>query len=59
MKGGELTNVYAIGEPKSGTMNVVVHELALSKTGTGKPGRVNTGTGGQAAELGLTSLWSN
>ena len=59
VKGGELTNVYAIGEPKSGTMNVVVHVLALSKTGTGKPGRVNTGTGGQAAELGLTSLWSN
>jgi hypothetical protein len=59
VKGGGLTNVYAIGEPKSNTMNVVIHELALSKTGTGKPGRVNTGTGGQAAELGLTLPWSN
>ncbi len=58
VKGGSLTNVYAIGEPKSGTMNVVVHEIRLSETGTGKPSRVNTGTGGQAARLGLTT-WSN
>ena len=57
VKGGSLTNVYAIGEPKSGTMNVVVHEIRLSETGTGKPSKVNTGTGGQAARLGLT--WSN
>ena len=34
VKGGSLTNVYAIGEPKSGTMNVVVHEIRLSETGT-------------------------
>jgi Domain of unknown function (DUF4397) len=58
VKGGSLTNVYAIGEPKSGTMNVVVHEIRLSETGTGKPSTVNTGTGGQAARLGLTT-WSN
>ena len=58
VKGGSLTNVYAIGEPKSGTMNVVVHEIRLSETGTGKPSKVNTGTGGQAARLGLTT-WSN
>jgi hypothetical protein len=58
VKGGSLTNVYAIGEPKSGTMNVVVHEIRLSKAGTGKPSKVNTGTGGQAARLGLTT-WSN
>lgn len=57
VKGGSLTNVYAIGEPKSGTMNVVVHEFRLGKTGTGKPSKVDTGTGGQAADLGLT-LWS-
>jgi hypothetical protein len=58
VKGGALTNVYAIGEPKSGTMNVVVHEIRLSETGTSKPSRVNTGTGGQAARFGLTT-WSN
>jgi Domain of unknown function (DUF4397) len=57
VKGGSLTNVYAIGEPKSGTMNVVVHEVRLAKSGTGKPAKVDTGTGGQAARLGLTT-WS-
>jgi hypothetical protein len=54
LKGGSLTNVYAIGEPKSGTMNVVVHVVGLSDAGTEKPSKVNTGTGGQAAALGLT-----
>jgi len=54
VKGGSLTNVYAIGEPKSGTMNVVVHVLGLSHMGSEKPSKVNTGTGGQAYFLGLT-----
>ncbi len=54
VKGGSLTNVYAIGEPTSGTMNVVVHVLGLPSTGTEKPAEVNTGTGGQAAAVGLT-----
>ena len=55
VKGGSLTNVYAIGEPQSKTMNVVVHEVRLAKAGTGKPSKVNTGYGSQAEQLGLTT----
>ncbi len=51
VKAGYLTRVFAIGEPDSKTMNVVVASLKLPGTGSGKPDLVNTGTGGQAAGL--------
>src|SRR2546430_11479909 len=34
VKGGALTRVFAIGEPKSGTMNVVVQVLSVDRKST-------------------------
>ncbi len=48
VKGGALNRVYAIGDPTKKTMNVAVHILTVGTTGTKKPSRVDTGTGGQA-----------
>jgi hypothetical protein len=50
-KAGVLTRVFAVGNPNAKTMNVAVGTIKLPATGTGKPELVNTGTGGQAAEL--------
>jgi hypothetical protein len=51
VKAGDLTRVYAVGEPASKTMNVAVATLKLPAMGSDKPGMVNTGTGGQAVGL--------
>ncbi|WP_237706714.1 DUF4397 domain-containing protein [Kribbella flavida] len=51
VRAGYLTRVFAVGEPNSRTMNVAVATLRLPGTGTGKPELVDTGSGGQAAEL--------
>lgn len=54
VRAGYLTRVFAVGEPTSKTMNVAVSTLKLPGSGSEKPSLVNTGTGGQAAALGLT-----
>jgi hypothetical protein len=59
---GVLTRVFAVGDPNAKTMNVAAGTIKLPATGTGKPQLVNTGTGGQAAELNqvhssTSSLW--
>lgn len=46
--GGALNRVYAIGDPEEKTMNVAVHVLRTGTSGSDKPSRVDTGTGGQA-----------
>jgi hypothetical protein len=48
VKGGAINRVYAVGDPEKKTMNVAVHVLTTSTTGSAKPSEVNTGTGGQA-----------
>jgi hypothetical protein len=48
VKGGAINRVYAVCDPEEKTMNVAVHVIAASTTGSGKPSEVNTGTGGQA-----------
>ena len=55
MQGGALNRVYAVGDPTKKTMNVAVHVLKVKTTGTDRPKKVDTGTGGQAvgAESGL------
>jgi uncharacterized protein DUF4397 len=50
-KAGYLTRVFAIGDPNTKTMKVALGTIKLPQSGSGKPGQVNTGTGGQAAEL--------
>ena len=59
VQGGKLNAVYAIGNPGSKTMNVVVHVLNVSQSSqhaSAKPHRVNTGSGGQAIGAHLTEL---
>jgi hypothetical protein len=40
-----------VGDPEKKTMNVVLHVIDVPKSGSKKPKKVDTGTGGQAAEL--------
>jgi hypothetical protein len=58
VKGGAINRVYAVGDPEKKTMNVAVHVITASTTGSGRPSDVNTGTGGQAVGKG-PSLVSN
>ncbi len=51
VKGGGLNRVYAIGDPSKKTMNVAVHVITTGSSGSSRPDRVDTGTGGQAAGL--------
>lgn len=48
---GELTRVYALGDPEQSTMVAVVHTLPVPLQGAIAPTEVQTGTGGQAAAL--------
>jgi hypothetical protein len=48
LKADALNRVFAIGDPQNHTMNVAVQVLTTGSTGSGKPSKVNTGTGGQA-----------
>jgi hypothetical protein len=50
VKAGSLNRVFAVGDPASTTMRAVVHVLPVSSTGSGAPDRVDTGSGGQAAQ---------
>lgn len=50
-KAGYLTRVFAVGAPSQKTMTVAVGTIKLPASGSGTPELVNTGTGGQAAQL--------
>lgn len=54
VKGGALNRVYAIGDPSKKTMNVAVHVLSAGSMGSEKPSKVDTGTGGQTADVTTT-----
>jgi Domain of unknown function (DUF4397) len=49
VKGGAVNRVYALGDPSNNTMNVAVHVLATGASGSDRPKKVDTGTGGEAA----------
>lgn len=49
VKGGALNRVYALGDPEKNTMNVAVHVIPTRSSGSARPAKVDTGTGGQAA----------
>ena len=49
VKGGAVNRVYALGDPDNNTMNVAVHVLAAAPSGSERPKKVDTGTGGEAA----------
>lgn len=48
VEGGSLNRVFAVGDPESADMRVVVHVLDVADSGSGAPSTVDTGTGGQA-----------
>jgi hypothetical protein len=48
VKGGAVNRVYALGDPDNNTMNVAVHVLATGSSGSERPKKVDTGTGGEA-----------
>jgi len=48
VKGGAVNRVYALGDPENKTMNVAVHVLATGSSGSERPEKVDTGTGGEA-----------
>jgi hypothetical protein len=48
---GTLTRVFAFGSPADGSMDAIVHALAIEQQGSAPPARVETGDGGQAAAL--------
>ncbi len=50
--GKSLNRVYAVGDPESDDMRVVVHVVAVASAGSAAPGRVDTGSGGQAGGVG-------
>ena len=52
VKAGSLNRVFAVGDPSSSTMRAVVQVLPAGQTGSGAPDLVDTGSGGQAADLG-------
>ena len=49
VKAGALTRVFAIGEPKEGSMDAVVQVLPVSKGGSDSPGAVDAGSAGLVA----------
>ena len=49
--GGAVNRVYAVGDPAKKTMTVAVHVIPTATTGSGQPDDVDTGTGGQAADV--------
>lgn len=55
--GGSLTRVFAVGDPESDDMRVVVQVLDLADTGSARPSTVATGTGGQAAGFRPVPPW--
>jgi len=50
VRAGTLTRVFAVGNPGDGTADAVVQVLPVGVTGAGRPSRVPTGDGGQAAQ---------
>jgi len=67
VKAGQLTRVFAIGEPENGSMDAVVQVLPVGKAGSPAPGSVDAGAAGlvagiepaaQTTQSSGTSTWS-
>ena len=57
VKAGALNRVFAFGNPASTTMNVAVQVIVMAPTGTEKPSRIDSGTGGPGRRASLGGLW--
>lgn len=58
VKAGQLTRVFAIGEPRNGSMDAVVQTLPLSAAGSPAPDAVAAGSAGLAAQQTSHSAWT-
>ena len=48
---GTVTMVYAVGNPRTRSMNVILHKAALTSNGATTPASIDTGSAGLAADL--------
>jgi hypothetical protein len=48
---GTVTNVYAVGDPKKGSMNVILHRGLLASNGAAAPDTIDTGAVGLVAHV--------
>lgn len=55
---GGLNRVFAIGDPSTQSMNVAAHVIGTGASGSGSPGRVDSGLSGAAATSTLPVLQS-
>ncbi|WP_191907792.1 DUF4397 domain-containing protein [Nocardioides cynanchi] len=51
LEAGTVTMVYAVGNPRTHSMNVIVHKTGLGSNGAVAPASIDTGTAGLAADL--------
>jgi hypothetical protein len=51
LQAGTVTMVYAVGNPRTRSMNVILHKAALTSNGASAPASIDTGTAGLAANL--------
>ena len=49
LEAGTLSMVYAYGNPRDGSMNVIAHTAELAPDGSVRPSRIDTGSGGLVA----------
>ena len=59
VQGGSLNRVFAVGDPQSESMRVVVQVFETAKEGSSTPENVDTGTGGQMATTVSTLFTSS
>ena len=55
LRAGTLSMVYAYGNPRDGSMDVIAHTAELSPDGSVRPSRIDTGSAGLAATAVTTS----
>ena len=48
LEAGTLSMIYAYGNPRNGSMNVIAHTATLAPDGTVRPSRIDTGSAGLA-----------
>lgn len=48
LEAGSLSMIYAYGNPRDGSMNVIAHTTALASDGSERPDRIDTGSAGLA-----------
>jgi hypothetical protein len=56
LKPGTVTMVYAVGDPKTDSMKVILHSAVLSVDGSASPSTIDTGRAGLAAGVHVSTF---